>query len=514
MVCRINCATITGVDVLPVVVETDICNGLPSFDMVGLLSSDIKESRERVRTAIKNSGFMLPPKRITINFSPGNIRKTGTYFDLPVAVSILCSLEILQCPLEDIMFVGELSLDGRVVPVNGILPIVLYALERGIKQCFVPGQNVGECKGITGIEVIGIENLNQLIMMLDTQNFQVESLAGNTDSCWKNAEKNKQINVDESRDFKDIKGQIQARKGAEIAAAGMHNLLLIGPPGTGKTAVAKTMPTILPEMSEDEIVEVSKIQSIAGNLRGSLVEKRPFRNPHHTTTVTALTGGGMTPKPGELTLANGGVLYMDEFPEFSRGVMEALRQPLEDRQVVVSRAGGTYCFPADFILLAAMNPCRCGYYPDRNKCNCTERDVKKYLEKISGPILDRIDLCVHMNPVSFWDIKSEKQQESSEEIRKRVNRAVEIQRSRYKGEKFRYNSQLQGEYIEKYCKLGQAEEKLIKEVYEKMELSVRSYEKILKVSRTIADLKGKEDITTKELAEAISYKVTGKGGIV
>ena len=494
MVCKIKCAAITGIDTQPVIVETDICNGLPSFDMVGLLASNIKESRERVRTAIKNSGFMIPPKRITINFSPANIRKTGTYFDLPVAVSILMSMGLINCTVDDKMFIGELSLNGDIVKINGVLPLALSAMEQGIKKCYVPIENVGECDFIKDLEIIGVENLNQLVMILTTNMKppEIKIIPQETE--------------DYKYDFKNIKGQIQARKASEIAAAGMHNMLMMGSPGVGKSIIAKTMPSILPDMTLEEQIEISKIQSIAGILEEGLVTKRPFRSPHHTTTVTALTGGGINPKPGEMTLAHGGVLYMDEFPEFSRAVMETLRQPLEDRKIVVSRANGTYSFPADFVLMASMNPCRCGYYPDRNKCNCTENDVKKYLEKVSGPILDRMDLCVHMNPVSFMEIKSDKEQESSEEIRKRVDLAAAIQRERYKYENFNYNSQLQGEFIEKYCALDRKEEKLIKDVYEKMNLSVRAYEKILKVARTIADLKGKNKISTEDLAEAISFK--------
>lgn len=500
MVCKVNCVVIIGIEVQPVIIETDVSNGLPSFDMVGLLASDIKESRERVRTAIKNSGFNVPPKRITINFSPANMRKTGTYFDLPIAVSILQALGLVQCDVKDKLFVGELSLDGKVVGFNGVLPIVLCAMEQGIKQCFVPMENVGECDFVEGVEVIGIENLNHLVRILvggcDFKKVNIKKL-NDGDS----------FEEETKYDFGDVFGQEQARKAAEISAAGMHNFIMIGPPGTGKSIIAKTLTSILPDMQQEERIEISKIQSIAGNLKGSLVNERPFRSPHHTVTVPAMIGGGMNPKPGEITLANGGVLFMDEFPEFSRQVLETLRQPLEEGKVVVSRMGGAFTFPANFILLAAMNPCRCGYYPDRNKCDCTEREVKKYMEKVSGPILDRMDLSVHMNNIPFYELDKKREQENSHTIKKRVNRAVEIQRERYKNEKINFNSQLEGNMLEKYCYLDKKERKLMEQIYECMGLSVRAYGKVIKVARTIADLKEKERIGEEEIGEAVSFRV-------
>lgn len=497
MVCKTNCATITGVSVLPVVVETDIANGLPSFDMVGLLSSDVKESRERVRTALKNSGFMIPAGRITINIAPGHIRKSGTYFDIAIAISLLQSMGIVEGDLDEMMFIGELSLNGEVVSVNGVLPIVMDAASRGISKCFIPWDNANECVNFSSIEVIPVKSLSQLVMMLTSGKY--EKLT---------ATNRMPLGTPEYKyDFKEIKGQLQARRGAEIAAAGQHNLIMIGPPGTGKSAIAKATQSILPDMDEEERIEISKIQSIAGNLKDGPVTSRPFRSPHNTATVAAMTGGGINPKPGEITLAHGGVLYMDEFPEFSRAVMETLRQPLEDGIIKVSRVGGDYEFPARFILLAAMNPCRCGYYPDRNRCNCTERDVQKYTEKVSGPIMDRMDLCVHMNPVKYTELEMEEGVEDSETIRTRVNKAVKIQRERYVNENILFNSQLEGEMLNKYCHLDSKEKALMENIYETFKLSVRSYQKILKVARTIADLAGDKNIKERHLAEALSFKV-------
>ncbi len=497
MVYKMRSVSIAGVDVQPVIIETDVSNGLPGFDMVGLLSSDIKEARERVRTAIKNSGFMLPPKRITINFSPGNIHKSGTYFDLSIAVSILQAMGIVMCDTSECMLIGELGLNGDVVMANGVLPMVLCAKEQGIKRCFVPITNVGECSLLEGIEVVGVESLKHAIMILNGKQPFTPAI--------------KQENSLDSYeyDFCNIKGQSHAKRAAEICAAGMHNLLMMGPPGTGKSIIAKAIPSILPDMSESERIEISKIQSIAGNLKGGLSTRRPFRNPHHTVTVSAMIGRGVIPKPGEISLAHGGILYMDEFPEFSRGVIETLRQPLEEKQIVVSRAGGNYVFPANCILVASMNPCRCGYYPDRNRCSCTEHDVLKYQEKISGPILDRIDICVQMEPVKISELQSTNVAEDSRTIKERINNAVQIQRERYKGTGIGFNGELDGKDINKYCYLNKKERKLMEDIFEQFKLSVRAYQKIIKVARTISDLKGVNDITTAEIAEAVSFKVFG-----
>ncbi|MBR3644808.1 MAG: YifB family Mg chelatase-like AAA ATPase [Lachnospiraceae bacterium] len=499
MVCKTKSATIRGIDAIIIDVETDVSDGLPAFDMVGLLSSEVRESRERVKTALKNNGFIVPPKRITINLAPADIRKTGTYFDLAIAVSILMGIGIINAKKDDkYLFVGELGLDGKVVSVNGILPIVLTALEHGMDKVFIPSENINECKLIGTDKVVGVDNLNQLVYMLTTGDYIIEN------NHFKREVEEEYVS---EMDFAYVKGQPIARRAAEIAAAGMHNILLIGTPGAGKSMIAKCMPTILPDLDDKEKLEVAGIQSIAGLLKSDSKIKRPFRSPHHTITIAALTGGGSNPGPGEMSLAHRGVLFLDELPEFDSRVIEALRQPLEEKKVNISRVGGRYVFPADFLMMATSNPCKCGYYPDRNRCKCTEYDVKKYLDKISGPIMDRIDLCVGIEPVKYSELKDDKKSECSNEIKKRVEQAFYIQQDRYSNLDINFNSQLYGNRINEYCPLGSKELKVMEQAFDKMNLSVRSYNKIIKAARTIADLDGSKNIEVKHLAEVFNYRL-------
>lgn len=498
MICKINSATIYGVEAYIVTVETDVGEGLPAFDMVGLLSSEVREARERVRTALKNTGFLVPPKRITINLAPADIRKSGTYFDMPIAISILIGIgRIKKQAVEGCLFAGELSLDGQVVKGNGILPIVLKAQEKGMKRCFVPRDNLYECQIVNDIEVIGVASLQELIYGLTTGEFEDESICDNSVN----------LQAGYAYDFKDLKGQMVARRAAEITAAGMHNMLMIGSPGAGKSMLAKCIPSILPDMSLKEKQEVATIHSVAGMLHEGQEITRPFRSPHHSATLHSMTGGGGNPKPGEITLAHRGVLFLDELPEFSRQTIEMLRQPLEERYISISRVGGKYRFPADFIFLAASNPCKCGYYPDRNKCQCAEKDIKKYMDKISGPIMDRIDLCIQVEPVKYEELNKVAKEESSADIKKRVEQAKMVQIERYRNMDINFNSQLDGRYVEEYCPLGKKEKELMEQAFRTFSLSVRSYYKIIKVARTISDLEGVKNIGVKHLSEAMAYRI-------
>ena len=503
MYSKVYSAALRGVSMEIVSVETDVSDGLPSFEMVGLLNSEVREAKERVRSAIKNTGYLLPPKRITVNLSPANIRKEGSSFDLPIAVGILCSLGLIcsKKDEEDVLIAGELSLSGEVLAMNGVLPMILAAREKGIRRFIIPKKNVHEGAVIEDVEIYGVEDLRETIDFLnggclepekhiDFQTVYDEYFASDSGEP----------------DFAEINGQETVKRAAEVAVAGMHHLLLIGSPGSGKSMIAKRIAGILPKPDMEECMEITKIHSIAGKLDGMAMKMtRPFRAPHHTITDRALIGGGNSPKPGEITLAHKGVLFLDELAEFKRDVIDALRQPLEDGYVTISRVGGTYIFPAGIMLVAATNPCKCGYYPDRNRCSCSEVQVKNYIGKISGPILDRVDICVNTPSVGVEEL-GKRHGETSADIRKRVEAAREIQLERYKNEKYRFNSELPSSHVDKYCCLGREEKKLMDMAYSTFNLSVRAYYKIIRVARTIADLENAENIGEKHLAEAVGYR--------
>lgn len=499
---KINSLGIAGIDGYIVTAEVDISNGLPAFDIVGLPDQSVKESKERVRAAIKNSNYTCPVKRITVNLAPADRKKEGPAYDLPITVAIMLASEQINSGSTDgCAFLGELSLDGVLRGVNGVLPMVIAARENGIKTVFLPEENAAEASVVDGVEIIGAKCLNEIVKHLNGEE-KLSSVVADIDEIFSSSS-------NYAVDFADVKGQESVKRAIEVAVAGGHNILMIGSPGSGKSMLAQRIPTILPPLTFEEALETTKIHSIAGVLESgkSLVTTRPFRSPHHTISAVGLTGGGSNPRPGEISLAHNGVLFLDELPEFQRVALEVMRQPLEDGVVTISRVNASYTYPSNVLLVASMNPCKCGYYGDQNhECTCTPPQIRQYMGKISGPLLDRIDLHVEVPSVSYSDLSSDAPGTPSSEIKARVEKARKIQYERYINEGIHTNSQLNSAQIKKYCHIGPGLREVMRKAFDNLGLSARAHDRILKVARTISDLEGQEDITISSIAEAINYR--------